>query len=75
MIFEFLIEFSPQFINIFPSLAAAQETVGLEGEGIGGRDRGRGRGNGRGRGKVGCGRKRGTGEGVKGEEGFERQVR
>ena len=51
MRFEFLIEFSHRFIIIFPSLAAAQETVGLEGEGIGGRDRGRGRGDGRGRGR------------------------
>ena len=42
MRFEFLIEFSPEFIIIFSSLAAARETVGLRGEGIGGKDRGGG---------------------------------
>ena len=49
MRFEFLIEFSPRFIIIFPSLAAAQEIVGFEGEGIGGRERGRGCRDGRNR--------------------------
>ena len=74
MRFEFLIEFSLRFIIIFAPLAAAQETVGFEGEGIGGRDRGRGRGNGRGRGKRGVGGGGGRGKRGGGGEGSERHV-
>ena len=80
---EFVIEFSPYFIIISPS-AAAQKTVGLEGEGgrwegyggrwegHGGRWEGYGVGKGRKERRRGKGRVGGRG---KGGEGSERQVR